>query len=60
MMQWTNVNGYVVHLRRDFTGMLVADVPDLPGCHTQGKTRREAVANVREAIEAYRESLKGA
>lgn len=37
--------GYAVH------------VPALPGCHTQGDTREEAVANAREAILAYLDSL---
>jgi len=32
--------------------------PALRGCHTQGDTLDEALANVREAIEAYLESLR--
>ena len=32
--------------------------PALPGCYSQGDTREEAVDNIREAIEAYLESLK--
>jgi predicted RNase H-like HicB family nuclease len=31
----------------------VADVPELPGCMSQGKTLDEAVANVRDAIRGY-------
>lgn len=31
----------------------VADVPELPGCMSQGKTVEKALANVREAIELY-------
>jgi len=27
--------------------------PDLPGCHSQGKNRREAVANIKEAIRLW-------
>ncbi|GAB4479386.1 MAG: hypothetical protein OHK0044_26890 [Burkholderiaceae bacterium] len=34
-------------------GLWVAECPSLPGCVTQGTTREEAIANVREAIEAY-------
>ena len=30
-------------------------VPSLKGCHTQGKTRVEALKNIREAIELYLE-----
>jgi predicted RNase H-like HicB family nuclease len=33
----------------------VADVLDLPGCVTQGKTIEEVEENVKEAIEAYLE-----
>ncbi|MBI5190354.1 MAG: type II toxin-antitoxin system HicB family antitoxin [Nitrospirae bacterium] len=32
--------------------------PALPGCHSYGGTKDEALANIREAIEAYLESLK--
>ena len=28
-------------------------VPGLPGCASQGETRSEALAHIREAIEAY-------
>lgn len=34
----------------------VASVPSLKGCWSQGKTRDEALANIREAIELYLES----
>lgn len=36
----------------------VAHCPALPGCYSQGDTKEEAVANIREAIEAYIESLQ--
>ena len=36
----------------------VAHCPALPGCYSQGATKEEAVANIREAIEAYIESLQ--
>ena len=32
-----------------------ASVPGLPGCHSQGTTETEAVANIREAIREYLE-----
>ena len=35
----------------------VALCPALPGCISQGRTRREVLRNIREAIEAYVESL---
>jgi predicted RNase H-like HicB family nuclease len=41
----------------DEDGIYVAEVPALPGCISQGKTRAEAIDNVKEAIAAYLESL---
>jgi len=49
---------YRVIIQQDEDGVLVAEVPALPGCISQGATRTEALANIREAIEAYLESLK--
>jgi len=37
---------------------MVAEVPSLPGCISQGKTRAEALANVREAISLHEEVLR--
>ena len=36
-------------------GYFVARVPSLSGCWSQGKTKDEAIANIREAIELYLE-----
>jgi antitoxin HicB len=33
-------------------------VPSLPGCISEGDTRDEALANIKEAIELYIESLQ--
>jgi len=33
------------------------DCPSLPGCVSQGETKKEALANIKEAIELYIESL---
>ncbi len=38
--------------------MFVAEVPALPGCISQGNTRKEVLRNIQEAITAYLESLK--
>ena len=32
-------------------GQWVAECPSLPGCISQGKTKQEAIANIKEAIE---------
>ena len=36
-------------------GYFVAECPALPGCASQGTTRDEALANIREAIEGWLE-----
>ncbi len=38
-------------------GYIVAECPSLPGCISQGKTREEALVNIREAIQLYIEVL---
>jgi predicted RNase H-like HicB family nuclease len=35
----------------------VVEVPSLPECVTQGRTRQEAIENAKEAIVTYLESL---
>jgi len=50
---------YRVLIEQDEDGVHVAEVPALPGCISQGKTRSEAVANIKEAIAGYLESLQG-
>jgi len=47
-----------VVIYRGEDGYWVAECPSLPGCGSQGKTKEEAVANVKEAIEGYIEVLK--
>ncbi len=49
---------YRVIIEQDEDGIFVAEVPALPGCISQGKTRIEALRNIQEAIEIYLESLK--
>jgi predicted RNase H-like HicB family nuclease len=47
-----------VLIEQDEDGVFVAHCPALPGCVTQGKTRREVLSRITEAIELYLESLK--
>jgi predicted RNase H-like HicB family nuclease len=50
---------YHVILEPDLeAGGFVVSCPALPGCHSQGETREEALANIREAIEGVLASLK--
>jgi predicted RNase H-like HicB family nuclease len=47
---------FVVYLDRDETGVFVAECPAIPGCVSQGETEAEALANIREAIQACLEA----
>jgi len=49
---------YRVLIEQDEDGVFVAEVPSLPGCISQGQSREEAVANIKEAIAGYLESLE--
>jgi predicted RNase H-like HicB family nuclease len=49
---------YRVLIEQDEDGIFVAEVPALPGCISQGNTRKEVLRNIQEAITAYLESLK--
>ena len=46
----------VIYLGED--GYWVAECPSLSGCISQGKTRQEVIANIKEAIEGYIVSLE--
>ena len=39
-------------------GYWVAEVPSLSGCISQGKTREEALTNIKETIQAYINQLR--
>jgi antitoxin HicB len=45
-------------IKQDEEGMYVVEVPALPGCISQGKTREEAIANIKDAIGGYLFSLR--
>ena len=49
---------YRVLIEQDEDGVYVVEVPALPGCISQGKTRSEAIDNIKEAIAGYLESLQ--
>ena len=39
-------------------GFWIAECPSLAGCVSQGGSRRAAITNIKEAIEAYVEALE--
>lgn len=57
-----NARGQILHLlvtfESDEDGWEVASCPTLPGCHSQGRTRSEALANIKEAIRGYLASMR--
>jgi predicted RNase H-like HicB family nuclease len=44
-----------VIVERGEDGYFVAHIPSLKGCWSQGKTKEEALQNIREAIDLYLE-----
>jgi len=49
---------YRILIEQDEDGVFVAECPSLPGCVSQGRSRREALANIQDAIKGYLERLK--
>ena len=49
---------YRIIVEQDEDGMYVTECPALPGCISQGKTREEALENIKDAIKGYLESLR--
>ena len=47
-----------VLVEQDEDGVFIAEVPTLPGCLADGRSRQEALRHVREAISIYLESLE--
>ncbi len=46
---------FKVIIREGEDGWYVVEVPTLPGCISQGRTKKEALENIKEAIELYLE-----
>ncbi len=49
---------YRVTIKQDEDGVFVAECPSLPGCVSEGKTRKEALSNIKDAMHGYLTSLK--
>ena len=45
------VYNFTVLIEQDEDGIYVANVPDIEGCYTQGKTVQEVLERIKEAIE---------
>lgn len=58
MILYTYNVKFKVVLEKGEDGYYVATVPTLPGCISQGKTKEEALENIKEAIELYLEVLQ--
>ena len=48
---------FKIVLEKDEDGGYAVTVPSLPGCISQGNTKKEAIENIKEAIELHVESL---
>ena len=49
---------FAVSLEPDEDGYIVASCPQLPGCHSQGRSKPEALKNISEAIRGYIASMQ--
>ncbi len=47
-----------VVLRHGEDGYWVVECPSLPGCVSQGRTKAEAIANIKEAIDGWIETMQ--
>ena len=47
-----------VVITRGEDGYFVAEIPVIPGCISQGKTRKKVMANIKEAAELCLESMQ--
>lgn len=48
---------YKVNLQETSEGYAIS-APGLPGCWSQGKTEKEALENIKDAIQAYLETVE--
>ncbi|MCL0042164.1 type II toxin-antitoxin system HicB family antitoxin [Thermodesulfovibrionales bacterium] len=42
-----------IRLEKDEDGIYVSTCPSLPGCISQGKTEKEALENIKEAVKLH-------
>ena len=51
-----DVLNFTILIEQDEDGVYVASVPEIEGCHTQGKTISQVLKRIREAIEVCLEA----
>lgn len=51
---------YRVDLQRDESGAWIASVPDVPGCHSYGRSIEQAMNRIREALGLWVDDAEGA
>ena len=49
----SNEGSFTILVEKDEDGYYVAEVAELPGCHTQAKSMKELMKRIREAIQLY-------
>ena len=49
---------YRILIEQDEDGVYIAECPSLPGCVSEGRTRKEALENIQDAIKGYLESIR--
>jgi predicted RNase H-like HicB family nuclease len=54
---WESAMKYKVNLQETSEGYAVW-VPGLPGCWSQGKTEKEALENIKDALQSYLETVE--
>jgi predicted RNase H-like HicB family nuclease len=47
-----------LHIEKDEKGYYVAEVPSMPGCISQGTTRKKVLENIAEAVEGWLEVME--
>jgi predicted RNase H-like HicB family nuclease len=48
---------FKIYIEKDEDGFFTATCPSLPGCISQGKSEKQAIKNMKEAIELHIETL---
>ncbi len=49
---------YRILIEQDEDGVFMAECPSLPGCISQGNTRKEVISNIHDGITGYLERIK--